>query len=418
VTSRDGAIFRRNLERRLRDALADTPVVVLTGARQTGKTTLVQRLIGPKYRARYVTFDDLATRAAARSDPRGFLEGEGRPLIVDEVQHAPDLLPAIKEVVDRHREPGSFVLTGSANVLLLPQISESLAGRSEYLTLWPLSQGELARREERFLDHAFDERAPRASETGDLRRDSLRRALRGGFPEAIRRDTPARRGTWFTSYVTGLLERDVRSLANIEQLSEMPDLLAILAARSAGILNASELARVTGMNIKTLTRYLALLERLYLVRRLPAWSGGLATRAIQHPKIVLTDSGLLAHLQGVELERYQRDPVLAGALLETFVIGELERQRGWNATDVRLHHYRSYRGEEVDLVLERRDGEVVGVEVKARATPDASDFRGLRALASLAPRKFRRGIVLYTGHETIPFGKDLAAVPVSSLWKW
>jgi len=412
-----GNLLKRNSEPELRAALEDTPVVVLTGARQTGKSTLAKAVRGPNFKAQYVTLDDLATRSAALSDPEGFIAGQPTPLVIDEVQHAPLLFPAIKKAVDEDRRPGMFLLTGSANVLLLPKISESLAGRSQHFTLWPFSQGELAGRRETFADRLFQARSVSLQESGDLRRDLLRRALRGGFPEIITRPQPRRRGAWFQSYVQSLLERDVRELSKVEGLAELPRLLSLLAARSASILNNSELSRVLGLNVKTLGRYLTLLERLYLVAKVPSWSGNLGHRVVQHPKIVITDTGLLAHLQGVDLARYDNDPTLAGGLLETFVVTELLRQTGWQSNVVKLHHFRSHTGEEADIVLERRDGSLVGIEVKAAASVDASDLRGLRALGAAVGRKFVRGVLLYTGRETVPFAANLHALPMSALWK-
>jgi len=410
-------MFGRLLDPKVREALKDTPVVVLTGARQTGKSTLAKGLIGAAFPAGYVTLDNLAARAAAQSDPHGFLAGHRGPLVIDEVQHAPDLFPAIKEAVDADRKSGAFLLTGSANVLLLPQISESLAGRAQRFTLWPLSQGELGGKPDRFAEALFASRTLAVKGSGDLRRDTLRRALRGGFPEAISRSTHARRAAWFGAYVESLLERDVRSLAKIEGLAELPDLLALVAARSSSLLNESELSRTLGLVVKTLSRYLTLLERLYLVSRIPAWSRNLGHRVVKHPKIVISDSGLMSHLQKVELARYDVDPTLAGPLLETFVLCELMRQIGWCSIPTSLYHFRTHAGEEVDAVLERRDGLLVGIEVKARSTVDGDDFKGLRALAAAAGKKFVRGVVLYTGTSTVPFAANLHAVPINALWE-
>lgn len=410
-------MFRRHLDPKVREALKDTPVVVLTGARQTGKSTLARGLIGPAFPAEYVTLDNLAARSAAQSDAHGFLAGHRGPLVIDEVQHAPLLFTAIKEAVDADRKPGAFLLTGSANVLLLPQIAESLAGRAQRFTLWPISQGELAGRLDRFVEAVFTTRPLALKGSGDVRRDGLRRALRGGFPEALSRPTRARRADWFGSYVESLLERDVRSLARIERLAELPDLLALVAARSSTLLNESELSRTLGLVVKTLSRYLTLLERLYLVSRIPAWSGDLGRRVVKHPKIVISDSGLMSHLQKVDLARYDVDPTLAGPLLETFVLCELMRQMGWCSEQTSLYHFRTQAGEEVDAVLERRDGLLVGIEVKARSTVDGHDFKGLRALAEAAGKKFVRGVVLYTGAKTVPFAANLHAVPINALWE-
>src|SRR5581483_1461188 len=366
-------LFPRHLEPSLREALADTPAIVLVGARQTGKSTLVRALIGTRFRADYVTFDDLNARAAARADPAGFLAGHAGPVILDEVQHVPELFPQIKLRVDTDRRAGMFVLTGSANVLLLPTISESLAGRSEHFTLWPLSQGELASKRESFVDALFAERLRSAEEHSDIRGDVLRRALRGGYPEIIRRTSADRRSAWFRSYTTTILQRDIRDLTQIGQPQELSRLLAIVAARVGSPLNVLDISRALGLPHVTVRRYLTILERLYFIYRVPGWSGGLNARVTHHPKAYLPDSGLLGHLMGVALPRFERDPTLAGSLVENFVVGEIERQREWNRSPTTTYHFRDATNE-VDVVLERPDGAVVGIEVKAASSVGSADF--------------------------------------------
>ncbi len=363
-----------------------------------------------------MTFDDLTVRAAAQADPGGFLAGYAGPLILDEVQHVPELLSQIKIRVDADRRAGMYVLTGSANVLLLPKISESLAGRSEHFTLWPLSQGELGGTREGFIDALFRDRLVPVHERSDIRRDVLRRALRGGFPEIIGRAGSDRRSAWFHAYTTTILQRDVRDLTEIDRPRELTRILAVVAARVGSPLNALEVSRTLRLPHMTLRRYMTLLERLYFVHPVPGWSGGQSARVTQHAKVYIPDSGLLAHLMGVEFARLEADPTLAGSVLENFAIGEIERQRAWNRTAVTVYHYRTATGE-VDAVLERADGTVVGVEVKAASSVDARDFSGLRALAARAAKKFHRGVVLYTGARTVPFGKDLHAMPISALWR-
>jgi hypothetical protein len=257
-------MFRRNLTAPLLKALADSPVVLLHGARQTGKTTLVKTLARKQHRARYLTLDDAGVLSAARSDPAGFIGGLEGPVILDEVQRAPGLFVAIKAAVDRDRRPGRFLLTGSAHVMLLPQLSDSLAGRMELLTLWPLSQGEIEGVVEGFIDAAFGVLPVLAEQKAD----PIARALRGGYPEVLRRTDEEGRRNWFGSYVTTILQRDVRDLAHIEGLTEMPRLLSLLAARAAGIQNFSELAQSSRIAPTTLKRYLALLETTFLIQEL------------------------------------------------------------------------------------------------------------------------------------------------------
>ena len=416
--SKPAHLVRRNVAARVRRALEHTPVVLLNGARQTGKSTLAQELIREGYKADYVTLDDAGRRAAALDDPDGFIASFSRSAVIDEVQRAPGLFPAIKASVDRDRRPGRFLLTGSADVLLLPSISESLAGRIQIATLWPFSQGELAGRLDTFVDGVFSERLPSISEDRVLRSEVLHRALEGGFPEAIAHTDPEIRADWFDSYVDTILQREVRELSRIEGLADLPRLLALLAGRAASILNAAELARASGFNYMTLRRYLALLEKVFFIHLIPSWSGSMARRLVRHPKLMLVDGGLLAHLLSIDLTRFERDPTLVGMVLENFVALELRKQLSWSR-DVgkRLFHFRAHTGEEVDAVLERRGGEVVGVEVRATSAARPADFRGLRALAEATGKKFVRGVVLYTGRETIGFARNLHAVPISALWK-
>jgi predicted AAA+ superfamily ATPase len=400
----------------LRTALADRPVVLLHGARQTGKTTLV-RAVAEETDARYVTLDNLTMLAAARDDPAGFLAGFKPPLVLDEVQRAPELLLAIKAAVDRKRTPGHFLLTGSANVLLVPRLAESLAGRMEIVNLWPFSQGEMEGAVEGFIAAAFSDAPPvlgRRSSPPPL----AERVLRGGYPEAVPIESAERRRAWFDAYVTTILQRDVRDLARIEGLTELPRLLALLASRPMAQLNYAELSRGTGLPQSTLKRYFALLETMFLVRLLPPWHTNIGKRLVKTPKVLLTDTGLAAHLMGIDDARLVHDRSFLGGLLESFVAMELVKQAGWCVDPPALYHFRTHEGDEVDLVLERRGGAVVGIEVKSAATVSAADFKGLRALAAAAGRRFRRGIVLYTGTEIVPFGSGLFALPVEALWRW
>lgn len=406
----------RRLAARVRAALADTPVVIVNGARQTGKSTLAQQLIAEGHPAAYLTLDDAVVLSAARGDPTGFIAELRGPVVIDEVQHAPELFPAIKAAVDRDRQPGRFLLTGSADVLLLPRMAEWLAGRSEILTLWALSQSELARSQGTFVDGMFAKDLPSVLGAADLRGDVLRRAVAGGYPEVVARTAPERRRAWFSSYVTTILQRDIRDVSEITGLTAMPRLLSLLAARSMSILNMAELSRAAEVAHRTLVRYVALLETIFVVQRIPAWSGNIGRRLIRHPKVTLNDTGLLAHLLGLDAERFASDPTLAGPLVETFAAVEIAKGIGWSHAQPRLHHFRSGSGEEVDLVLERADGTIVGIEVKASSTVEERDLRGLRALAAATKRKFRRGLVLYTGRQSVPFGSEFWAVPMTALW--
>lgn len=409
-------MYPRNLGTIVSRSLADTPVVLLHGPRQAGKSTLAQQLIADGYLARYVTLDDAIILAAALEDPAGFLSGFDGPIVLDEIQRAPELMLAIKAAVDRDRRPGRFLLTGSTKVLLLPQLADSLAGRMEIVTLLPLSQGEIAGGRERFVDRCFEPDWGLPPDGGEDRGQVLRRALLGGYPEPVARASAPRRSAWYGSYLTAILQRDVRDLADIADLSAVPRLLTLLAARSASLLNYSELSRSLGIPLTTLKRYVTLLENTFLIQATPAWTGGLGRRMVKSAKMALLDTGLMAHLLGLELARFDRDPTLAGPLLETFVGAELRKQIGWSDVQPSLFHFRSATGSEVDLVLEDRAGRLVGIEIKARATVGAADFRGLRTLAEVTGARFARGIVLHTGNQAVAFGDRLWALPMSTVW--
>jgi uncharacterized protein len=407
----------RHITSQVLSALADTPVVFVQGPRQAGKTTLVQSLRNHGYAAEYRTLDDAAVLAAARSDPDGFVDSLPAQVILDEVQRAPDLFRAIKRSVDAKRKPGRFLLTGSANALVLPKVSESLAGRMEVLALAPFSQGEIAGRREGFVDACF----ARDFKPGVFREAGwpalVERIVRGGFPEAAARADAARRAAWFGGYITTILERDVRDLSNVQNLSDLPRLLRLLAARTSGVLNLSDVARDAHLPLTTLQRHWALLEAVFFVRTLTAWSGNLTSRLAKAPKILLNDAGLLCHLLNLDAERLKTDDLMSGSVLESFVAVELAKQATWSRGRPALFHYRTQKQQEVDLVLEDAAGRLVGIEVKKTASPASGDFKGLRHLAGQTGKRFLRGILLYTGSTSVTFGPNLHAVPVSALWQ-
>lgn len=409
-------MYVRNLAAPMLAALADTPVVFLNGARQSGKTTLVRQLTEGAHPARYLTLDDAAVLAAARSDPQGFVAGLEGAVVLDEVQRAPKLFSAIKLSVDRDRRPGRFLLTGSADVLLLPGVAESLVGRMEILTLRPLSQGELDGRREEFVAALFADRFDLGSGPAPPPADLWQRVVAGGYPEVLTRSRPDRRRAWFGAYLTTILQRDVRDLAAIEGLTELPRLLALLASRTGGLLNFAELSRASGIPQTTVKRYLTLLETTFLLQPLPAWSANLGKRLVKSPKVYLNDAGLLAYLTGTDAERLAREPHLAGGLLESFVVQELAKQLTWSGVAATLYHFRTQAGLEVDVVLEDAAGRCAGVEVKASRSLGAGDFRGLRQLRESLGARFRRGVLLYLGSEAVPFGENLVALPLDALW--
>lgn len=409
-------VYERHIARNLLDALADRPMVVLHGARQTGKSWLAEQVASGPHRSEYLTLDDPAVLTGATGDPAGFIQNLRGNVVIDEVQRAPHLFVAVKASVDRNRQAGRFLLTGSANIWLVPKLSESLAGRMEILTLWPLSQGEIEGTRESFVDVAFADDALPLRRAPANRDDIIGRILAGGYPEALAL-SPARRARWFASYVTAILQRDVRELSQrIERLTELPRLLTALAGRTATLLNAAELSRASGIPERTVLRYLTLLEATFLIIRVPAWTANLRKRLLKTPKVVMVDTGLAAYLQNVDARRLKAEPALLGPLLETFVITELLKQQTWSATQPEVGHFRTAHGEEVDVVLDAR-GRLVGVEVKATVSVSSDDFRGLRAMATATGRRFHRGILFYLGDTAVAVGPQLYALPLPALWR-
>jgi len=392
-------------------ALSESPVAILVGPRQSGKSTLARQLVPA---GSYTTLDDPEPLAFATADPDGFIARFKERCAIDEVQKVPDLMRAIKASVDRDRRPGRFLLTGSADVLVVPRVAESLAGRMRLLTLWPFAEAELAGSAGDFVDRLFDDGEIRADAVV-TRADAVDRAVRGGYPEIIQMPISSR-SSWYESYIAAVTLRDIRDIVDVRGLTQLPGLLRLLAARTCAVLNIAELSRISGIPQTTVARYLSLLQLTFLLRLMPSWSGSLAKRLTRHPKIAICDTGLAAHLQGVETARLAVDQHLAGALLENYVLMELEKQSSWSRTRPALYHFRSGSGDEVDIVMERRDGSVVGIEVKASVGVTAADFRGLRALSLLVKRKFVRGIVLHPGRNVVGFSERLSAVPLSALW--
>ena len=401
----------------IRDALADTPVVCVLGPRQCGKTTLVQQL--DRDRA-YLSLDDENYYRTATADPMGFVASLPEQATVDEVQRVPALLTSIKQAVDQNRQPGRFLLTGSANLLLLPQVAESLAGRMETVHLQPLTESEKARRPGRFLADMLggglsspdSSRRTNVAQTGPPLAERL---VAGGFPEPLGR--PADRARqWHRQYLRNLIEHDLKDVADIRDGDEMHRLVELLALRNAQLFNASNLAADIGLHRETIERYTSALERLFIVRRLPAWHRRPAQRLVKTPKIYIVDSGIAATAAGLKsvdwLERRDR----MGHLLESFAVQQLAAQAAWTDPDLRLWHYRDKDGKEVDVVVTLGQ-RTWGIEVKASATLGADDGRGLTRLADRCGSDFQQGIVLYDGHATLPLAdKRLLAVPFTEVW--
>ena len=409
-------MYTRHIQTPVVDALRDTSVVVLNGARQTGKSTFCQQLIKDKlFNAQYVTFDDPTALSAAHADPGAFIEGLPSQVVLDEVQRVPGLFLTIKRFVDRDRKGRRFILTGSADVMTLPKVSESLAGRSEVHQLWPLSQGEIRGCQPNFLNALTAEHAPFKASRASW--DSMVKMMGvGGYPETVRRSSEERREKWFQAYITAILQKDIRELANIEGLVAIPNVLELIAGRVGSLVNLSDISRISGIPQTTLQRYYALLQHVFLVVHLPAWTPNLEGRVIKAPKVFLNDTGLLCHLRGESIESLRKDRNRAGAVFENFVVMEVIKQLSWSDLSLKPYHFRTHKGQEVDMVLESRKKQLYGIEVKTSSSVENKDFKGLRHLRDMQPKKFAKGIVLYTGDQQIKFQDNLYAVPASALW--
>lgn len=396
-------------------ALSDTRVVLINGARQAGKSTLVRVVAGARLAVRR-DLDRIQDRAAAETDPIGFVDSPGL-LAIDEIQRVPELLLAIKASVDEDPRPGRFLLTGSSRLFGMIAAPDALPGRMETVELWPFSQGEIDREPDGFIDAVFAVGPDLRHESAVTRADYAERIVRGGLPEAVSRDDDRRRARFFDSYVQALIDRDVRQLSDIQHKGELRKLVRLLGARTGTIIGVGSLESSLGLSRPTINRYLQALEEIFLVKRIPGWSRNLGTRATAAAKMIFVDSGIAAHEMGFDAHALLRPGAPFGPLLESFVLSELSRQLTWSDQFADLHHYRDQNKVEVDAVLENRRGQVVGIEVKAASTVGADDFRGLRRLSDRLGDDFVTGIVLYTGTSTLPFGNKLRAMPVSSLWQ-
>lgn len=408
-----GRILPRHAAVAVQHALADTRVVLLNGARQAGKSTLVAE-IGNARGAEWRSLDRAATRQAAAFDPPEFVAGADL-MVIDEVQRVPELLLAIKEAVDGDPRPGQFLLTGSARVLGLRSVPDALPGRMETIELWPLSQGEIDGAPDGFIDAVFELGPEFRHSSQESRADYIDRVTRGGFPEAVAR-TAARRERFLDSYVADLINRDVMQVSQIERGPQMRALTRLIAARSGQLLVPGTLGGQLGLPQPTVTRYLGLLEEVFLIKRIPAWSRNLSTRTVGTAKVAMVDSAIAANLLGLDAGRLRQPSSQLGPLLEGFVAMEIARQLSWSDQRAELFHYRTKDKVEVDIVLENRQGQVVALDVKAASTVKADDFRGLRHLAERLGDDLVLGAVLYTGGQTLPFGSRFRAIPVSAVW--
>ena len=406
----------RHAQRMIEEALDDTRVVLLLGARQVGKSTLAGQVAARRGAAGPVTLDDATTRAAVDADPTGFVASLPRPVVLDEAQRSEPLLLAIKEAVDRDTTPGQFLLTGSANILTAPRIHDALTGRTEIITLWPFAQSELERTGTNFVDRLFRAEIPAITGATVGRDAFVQRAVEGGYPEAVTRKG-RRRERWFESYVESVITRDLREIADIRRLGEVPTLLRLIAGQAANLFKAETMSNDLSISTKTVQAYTELLETVFLVKRMKAWRANIGKREVTTPKIYIVDSGLLAYLLGADEARAVGDDQVTGKLFENFVAMEITRLLDWAETSATQYHYRDRSsGDEIDTVLESRAGEIACVECKAAATVTSADYRAIAKLRDARGDRFVTGAVIYTGAETRPLTEKIWAIPVSALW--
>jgi len=406
-------MLKRRLGERVATALADTPVVLINGARQTGKSTLAAQIQPDQ--AHQVTFDDVSELSLARLNPESYVSNLPKPVVLDEIQRIPDIFVSIKAAIDRHRKPGQFLLTGSANVLLLPNLSDSLAGRMEITTLWPLSQGEINQVSETFLVNLLNGDIP--NYTSNLNEKILaQKILTGGYPEVVMRKSFDRKSAWFQAYLTTIIQRDIQDLSNIDKMTDMPGLVALLATRAGNLLNFSELSRSSQIPVTSLKRYFTLLETIFQIYRLLPWTKNISKKFTKSPKVMFTDSGMLCHLLGQNEEKLIRSPKLYGQVLENFIVNELQKQASWMVNAPRFYHFRTSSGIEVDLILECGDGSLIAVEIKKSSQISKVDFKGLEYFSEMNKDKMKQGILFYCGKNTIHYKDNLYAVPVDAIW--
>jgi predicted AAA+ superfamily ATPase len=408
-------LLRRAVEDTYRETVASRRVTVVTGPRQSGKTTLVTSQLGT---GTLRNLDDPGVLAAARSDPSGFVASGTRPIVIDEIQRGGEpLVRAIKAVVDRDPRPGQFVLTGSSNFLTVPTISESLAGRAGFVEVWPFTQGELADRADRFVDTVLSDPGALSHQPSAVdRREVLNRLCTGGYPEV--QHLPARQQSrWFRDYVRTTIERDVMELSGIRKIAEMGQLLRLFAARTGCELVMQNVIDDAPLERQAVYDHRAWLETIHLITTVPAWSRNLTRRVKRRPKLFITDPGLAAWLLGKSPDALEdpTDPA-TGQLIETFAHAELRRQLTWADTPVNVFHWQDRAGAEVDLVLETADGRVLGIEIKAGQTAKPEWFRWLSQMRDALGDRFIAGIALYTGNQTLPYGDRLHALPITALW--
>lgn len=400
-------MYKRFLEPLIREVLTISPAVLLSGARQVGKSTLSMKLFD-----NYVLMDDISIRASAEEDPVSFIENLPKPVCIDEIQKVPGLIEVIKTFIDKDRKNGMFLLTGSASVLDMKGVGDTLAGRIIDLVMWPLSCREQTGNKVNLVDQIVSDDISSFDPALSWEK-IIEHIICGGFPEAVKISSPRLRNFWFASYISTYIERDVRDIGEIRNISNFIKIVNILAARSANILKIKELSNSSGINEVTTSNYITLLELVYQIKRIPAFSGNFSKRFIKSPKLYFLDTGILCHLLGISTKEQFNSSAYKGELVETFVLSELLKYVGVAENRASIYHYRTSDQKEIDFIIEFPGG-LVAVEVKASRRIERRAFKHILDLQKKTDR-FRRGIVFYLGDDILSFGKDLYALPLSCM---
>lgn len=408
-------MYKRYCEKKIMNALTDTPVVVISGPRQSGKTTLAKQVQNQD--SIYITLDDLTQYDAAKNDPINFIRNlKTERTIIDEVQRVPELFLAIKQSVDENRMPGRFLLTGSSNAMMLPSLADALAGRMEIINLLPLTTCEIEGRNSTFFEKIFNNIAP-TSQDKRIRDKLITKILSGGFPEPYGRKNQERRNIWYQHYMNSIIQKDLNDLGRIEHINVMPKLIRLLANQVGQLVNYSEVANKLGISHPTVSQYITLLEQLYIFERLPAWHKNENKRLVKTPKIQIIDSGLLCALRRLTEKNILNEPHILGHLVESYVFNEIKRLSTWYVERIDFSFYRDKDQTEVDLILENYAGHLIAIEIKASATITSFDFHGLRKFQNSAGKQFLMGIILYDGDHTTQHGDQLYSIPIGCLWE-
>ena len=408
-------MFRRNISATLQRRLKSMPVMLITGPRQCGKTTL-SKALGVDLEMGYISCDNIATLASIQFDPAGFLNNQKKPLIIDEAQRVPELFLPIKVDVDDNRHPGRYLLTGSANPLLVPHLGDGLTGRMGICNMWPLSQGEIRGVKECFLETLFGTEQWKSEYPAQSQHETVEMLLKGGFPSVIAAISSVERREWCNDYLFNALQKDINDLSKIEHFSQMPSLLYGIANRIGSPLNVNSLTDLIRASEPTVRRYIELLKNLFLLYPLSSWSRNIDKKLSKASKIYFSDTALLLQSLDFDEERLLKLPSVLGQVFENFIVMELVKQITWSQEQLKLYHFRTHDQKEVDIVLESPSGNVVGIEIKLSSIVRKDDLKGLMALKESCGNDFHKGIVLYTGDKTLPFGDSFTALPITALW--